>query len=803
MQESYNPKDLEKRIQEKWYSAKDFAAKPNNDKKFYCLSMFPYPSGNLHIGHVRNYTISDVIARYHRMLGENVLHPIGWDAFGLPAENAAIENNLSPSDWTLKNIDNMKKQLKSLGFSYDWDREISTCSKDYYKWEQWFFLKLYEKDLVYKKESLVNWDPVDKTVLANEQVIDGKGWRSGADVEKKKISQWFLKTSIYAAELLKDLEEIRKLWPDNVISMQKNWIGESDGAEFSFCIENKSDIRVFTTRPDTIYGVTFLAVAADHEIIESCSKEVKDFSMKIINQKDYQDKSNKLICGIFTGYYAIHPLSNKKIPIWLSNYVLTGYGTGAVMGVPAHDQRDYDFAKEYGLEIIKVIENDESNSSAYTGTGKLINSFEFNNLDSTSASNSILKHISKLKKGGKKKNFKLRDWGISRQRYWGCPIPVIYREDGEILTLDEDELPIELPHDIDFTKGGNPLENHPTWKYTKCKKTGLKAIRETDTLDTFFESSWYQARFCSPKDEKNMIGKEADYWMPVDIYVGGIEHAVLHLLYARFFHKLLRDEGLLKSNEPFMSLVTQGMVLKDGSKMSKSKGNVINPQDLIQKYGADTVRLFVIFAAPIENSLEWSENGVEGAHRFLNKLWLTGYHLMNKKVEDINNDNNEEQNLKIITNKAILKVSEDYGKKLSLNTIVSTCMELLNHLNKNIQKNNVSKETLMGSYESIILLLNPITPHICQEISDKLKLRKFYKKVSWPEVDKNFLESDTALIVIQVNGKVRKKIEVDIDTPQAKIEKIVTEFDEIKKYIENKEIKKIIYIQNKLVNIVV
>ena len=803
MQESYNPKDLEKRIQEKWYSAKDFEAKPNKDKKFYCLSMFPYPSGNLHIGHVRNYTISDVIARYHRMLGENVLHPIGWDAFGLPAENAAIENNLSPSDWTLKNIDNMKKQLKSLGFSYDWDREISTCSKDYYKWEQWFFLKLYEKDLVYKKESLVNWDPVDKTVLANEQVIDGKGWRSGADVEKKKISQWFLKTSLYAAELLKDLEEIRKLWPDNVISMQKNWIGESDGAEFSFCIENKSDIRVFTTRPDTIYGVTFLAVAADHEIIESCSKEVKEFSKKIINQKDYQDKSNKLICGIFTGYYAIHPLSNKKIPIWLSNYVLTGYGTGAVMGVPAHDQRDYDFAKEYGLEIIKVIENDESNSSAYTGTGKLINSFEFNNFDSTSASNAIVKHISKVKKGGKKKNFKLRDWGISRQRYWGCPIPVIYREDGEILTLDEDELPIELPHDIDFTKGGNPLENHPTWKYTKCKKTGLKAIRETDTLDTFFESSWYQARFCSPKDEKNMIGKEADYWMPVDVYVGGIEHAVLHLLYARFFHKLLRDEGLLKSNEPFMSLVTQGMVLKDGSKMSKSKGNVINPQDLIQKYGADTVRLFVIFAAPIENSLEWSENGVEGAHRFLNKLWLTGYHLINKKVEDINNDNNEQQNLKIITNKAILKVSEDYGKKLSLNTIVSTCMELLNHLNKNIQKNNVSKETLMGSYESIILLLNPITPHICQEISDILNLKKFYKKVSWPEVDKNYLESDTALIVIQVNGKVRKKIEIDINTPQAEIEKIATDLDEIKKYIENKKIKKIIYIQNKLVNIVV
>ena len=804
MQEIYNPKNIEEKIQREWVSNKAFKASVSSEKKFYCLSMFPYPSGNLHIGHVRNYTISDVIARYHRMLGENVLHPIGWDAFGLPAENAAIQNNLSPMEWTSTNINNMRNQLKKLGLSYDWDREISTCSKEYYKWEQWFFIKLFEKNLVYKKESLVNWDPVDKTVLANEQVIDGKGWRSGAEVEKKKISQWFLKTSSYSEELLNDLNELTDLWPDNVITMQKNWIGESNGAELSFSLETNNIIKVFTTRPDTIFGVTFLAIAADHQLIDDLSSEVKEFAKNIINEKDSHDKAGKQIIGTFTGLYAIHPINKKKIPIWISNYVLTGYGTGAVMGVPAHDERDFDFAKKYRLEIIKVIDSENDiNQGAYVGNGNLINSNDFNGFDNISAAKTIIKYIEKNNIGQAKKNFKLRDWGISRQRYWGCPIPIIYREDGEIAPVDFTDLPIELPDDVDFSKTGNPLDNHPSWKHTKCKKTGLKALRETDTLDTFFESSWYQSRFCSPDDREQMIGKEADYWMPVDIYVGGIEHAVLHLLYARFFHKLLRDEGLVKSNEPFKSLVTQGMVLKDGSKMSKSKGNVIDPQDLIDRYGADTVRLFVIFAAPIENSLEWSENGVEGAHRFLNKVWSIGYKIKNYGNTNVEIDKKEEKSIKIVTNQAIAKVTKDYGKRLSFNTIVSTCMELLNNISKNLDNKNVSIETIKESYKTMILILNPITPHICQEISNELNIKDLREKISWPNINKEFLVSDNSLIIVQINGKVRKKIEINTGSSQEEVEKIIFSLEDVKKYTDDKNIKKIIYIQDKLVNIVV
>ena len=487
MQEIYNPKKIEKKIQSYWESNKTYKANISSKKKFYCLSMFPYPSGNLHIGHVRNYTISDVLARFHRMLGENVMHPIGWDAFGLPAENAAMENNLSPKEWTNSNIDNMRAQLKSIGFSYDWDREISTCSKEYYKWEQWFFIELFKKNLVYKKASLVNWDPVDHTVLANEQVIDGKGWRSGADVEQKKISQWFLKTTDYSSELLEDLKELKGSWPENVITMQKNWIGESNGAEVYFKTSLGISIDVFTTRPDTLFGVTFLAIAADHSFIDKCSQDVISYCkslLKINNNSKKTDEKN--VDGVFTGIYAIHPITNKKIPIWVANYVLTGYGTGAVMGVPAHDQRDNNFAVKYDLEIIKVILNKEQDDDVYVGKGILINSFDFNNLDNISASNSILKFLVNSDYGKQVKNYKLRDWGISRQRYWGCPIPIIYREDGEILAVEESELPIELPDDVDFSLGGNPLENHPTWKYTKCNKTGLKAIRETDTLDTFF-----------------------------------------------------------------------------------------------------------------------------------------------------------------------------------------------------------------------------------------------------------------------------------------------------------------------------
>ena len=806
MQENYNPKIIEKKIQDEWAASKTFKASINKRKKFYCLSMFPYPSGNLHIGHVRNYTISDVLARFHRMQGENVLHPIGWDAFGLPAENAAIQNQSSPKEWTNKNIENMRNQLKSLGFSYDWDREISTCSEDYYKWEQWFFIKLFKKQLVYKKESLVNWDPVDNTVLANEQVIDGKGWRSGAEVEKKKISQWFLKTTSYSKQLLSDLKELEGFWPENVLTMQKNWIGESSGAELFFKIAVSNHIiNVFTTRPDTLYGVTFIALAADHAFIEKCDDNVKNFAKELLLSKDKDEKtsSKKISKGIFTNFYAIHPITGKKVPIWIANYILTGYGTGAVMGVPAHDERDYNFAKKYNLEIIKVITKDGNNDELYVGEGFLINSNEFNNLDNISASKSIVSLITEMKIGKQVKNYKIRDWGISRQRYWGCPIPIIYREDGEILTVDENDLPIKLPDDIDFSSPGNPLENHPTWKYTKCPITGMKAIRETDTLDTFFESSWYQSRFCSPKDNHNMIGEEANYWLPVDIYIGGIEHAVLHLLYARFFHKLLRDEGMLKSNEPFKSLVTQGMVLKDGAKMSKSKGNTVDPNSLIQKYGADTVRLFVIFAAPVENSLEWSDHGVEGSFKFLNKLWGVGFKIKNYNKDIKNYNLDDEKKLKIITNKAIAKVTDDYGKRLSLNTIVSTCMELLNSIVNSLQQNNIRYEVILSVYKSLILLLNPITPHICKELSAHLNILEIDNDISWPIIDQNFLKDDKNLIVIQINGKVRKKIEIESDIDQEKLEAYIFSLEEVIKYTNGKEIKKIIYIKNKLVNIVV
>ncbi|MAZ79963.1 MAG: leucine--tRNA ligase [Gammaproteobacteria bacterium] len=803
MQEIYNPKKIEKKIQSYWESNKTYKANISSKKKFYCLSMFPYPSGNLHIGHVRNYTISDVLARFHRMLGENVMHPIGWDAFGLPAENAAMENNLSPKEWTNSNIDNMRAQLKSIGFSYDWDREISTCSKEYYKWEQWFFIELFKKNLVYKKASLVNWDPVDNTVLANEQVIDGKGWRSGADVEQKKISQWFLKTTDYSSELLADLKELKGFWPENVITMQKNWIGESDGAEVYFKTSLEMNIDVFTTRLDTLFGVTFLAIAADHTFIDKCPPDIISYCKNLLkSNNDLKKSDEKIVDGIFTGIYAIHPITNKKIPIWVANYVLTGYGTGAVMGVPAHDQRDNNFAIKYDLEVIKVISSQDSNDDVYTGSGILINSLDFNKLDNISASDSILKFLVNNNCGKQVKNYKLRDWGISRQRYWGCPIPIIYREDGEILAVEGSELPIELPDDVDFSLGGNPLENHPTWKYTKCNKTGLNAIRETDTLDTFFESSWYQSRFCSPKDDEKMIGDEANYWLPVDIYIGGIEHAVLHLLYARFFHKLLRDQGMLSSNEPFKNLITQGMVLKDGSKMSKSKGNTVDPSALIEKYGADTVRLFVIFAAPIENSLEWSDHGVEGSYKFLNKLWNTGYKISKLPKINANIDLDQEKKLKIMVNKSILKITDDYGKRLSLNTIVSSCMEMLNAITKAIQANNLGTEVIFDSYKTLVLLLNPITPHICHELGSLLNISDLDKDISWPKANMNFINDDQIIIVIQVNGKVRKKIDVEANISQEKLENMSLNLEEVKKYTINKEIKKIIYVKGKLVNIV-
>jgi leucyl-tRNA synthetase len=639
MNKDYNPKDIEINIQKFWEKNNSFKTDfSSTDNKFYCLSMFPYPSGKLHIGHVRNYTIGDVISRGQRMLGKNVFQPMGWDAFGLPAENAAIANKIHPLEWTKKNINHMREQLKRLGYAYDWDNEISTADPKYYEWEQWFFIKLLEKNLVYKKKSEVNWDPVDKTVLANEQVVDGRGWRSGAVVERKEIPQWFLKITKYSDELLEGLEDLNG-WPTSVKMMQKNWVGKSEGALVKFRITNNDDIlEVYTTRVDTIFGVSFLAIAPNHIILKNQKKD-NAILAKFIDKCKSLKLSEETISsiekeGVDTGLTAINPLDGTLVPIWAANYVLSDYGTGCVMCVPGHDARDNEFAVKYDLPIVKVIISKESETdinNIFMGEGTLVNSGKYTDLDSKLAKKSILKDLEKTDAGRSKINYRLRDWGISRQRYWGCPIPVFYHEDGTVYPVPEDDLPVTLPDDIDFTKDGNPLENHPTWKYIKCPYTGKDAIRETDTFDTFFESSWYYLRFLSPDYKDGLLDQSKNHWLPVDQYIGGIEHAILHLLYARFFHKLMRDIGIVDSSEPFLSLLSQGMVLRNGVKMSKSKGNTIDPDDIINKYGADTVRLFIMFSAPPEQSLEWSDTGIEGSHKFLKRLWALSFKTFNCK----------------------------------------------------------------------------------------------------------------------------------------------------------------------------
>ena len=643
MNKDYNPKDIEANIQEFWEKNNSFKTDFNATKnKYYCLSMFPYPSGKLHIGHVRNYTIGDVISRSQRMLGKSVFQPMGWDAFGLPAENAAIANKVHPSEWTKKNINHMREQLKRLGYSYDWDNEISTANPEYYKWEQWFFIKLLEKNLVYKKKSEVNWDPIDKTVLANEQVVDGRGWRSGAIVERKEIPQWFLKITEYSDELLEGLEDLNS-WPTSVKMMQKNWIGKSEGALVKFKISNSNDLlEVYTTRVDTIFGVSFLAISPNHNILKS-QKKSNPILARFIDKCNSLKLSEETVSsiekeGVDTGLTAINPLDGSVVPIWTANYVLSDYGTGCVMCVPGHDIRDNEFAVKYNLPVIKVINPESSklvHKEIFIGEGTLINSGKYTDLESHLAKENILKDLVKIDAGISKINYRLRDWGISRQRYWGCPIPVFYHEDGTVYPVPEDDLPIKLPDDIDFSQDGNPLENHPTWKHIKCPYTGKKAIRETDTFDTFFESSWYYLRFLSPGFKDGLVDKSKNNWLPVDQYIGGIEHAILHLLYARFFHKLMRDIGIIDSSEPFLSLLSQGMVLQNGIKMSKSKGNTIDPDDIINKYGADTVRLFIMFSAPPEQSLEWSDTGIEGSHKFLKRLWSLSF-----KVIDNNNSSN-------------------------------------------------------------------------------------------------------------------------------------------------------------------
>jgi len=810
MDKEYKPEIIEKNIQKYWDNNNAFVSDLNDvSNKFYCLSMFPYPSGKLHIGHVRNYTIGDVISRANKMTGKNIFQPMGWDSFGLPAENAAIKNKVHPEKWTESNINHMKKQLKRLGYAYNWNHELSTSDPNYYKWEQWFFIQLLKKSLVYRKKSEVNWDPVDKTVLANEQVIDGKGWRSGAVIERKEIPQWFLKISKYSEELLASIDEL-DAWPLSVKVMQKNWIGKSQGALISFKVQGTDDILdVYTTRVDTLFGVSFLAISPNHSFFKSLvnlDSKIESFIEKCSTLKVSEETiSNLEKEGIDTGLKAVNPINNEVIPIWVANYVLSDYGTGCVMSVPAHDERDFEFATKYSLKIQKVIksENKENSKKAYMGEGILINSSRFNNMSSDVAKKEILNSLIDINCGKLETNFRLRDWGISRQRYWGCPIPVFYHDDGTVYPVPEKDLPVKLPENIDFEKDGNPLDNHPTWKYIKCPYTGKNAIRETDTFDTFFESSWYYLRFLSPKNNTSLIDKSKEKWIPVDQYVGGIEHAILHLLYARFFHKLMRDIGIVTSSEPFTALLSQGMVLKDGIKMSKSKGNTVNPDDIIKRYGADTLRLFIIFAAPPEQNLEWSDSAIEGSHKFLKRLWALSYKIINKNNEK--DEKNSKPSKIILTkiHKTIAKVSKDIFDRQNFNTAIAAIMELSNDLIKYEQSDESNNEICNEGLKVMLKLLSPIVPHITQELWTALGNNNLLMNESWPMVDSEALVESKKEIIVQINGKLRGRIIVDSTFSESQINNIIQEDKQIYKYLENKDIKKVIYVKNKLINYVI
>jgi len=801
MSSNYNPKLIEEKVQKKWSQENRYVSKIDDREKYYCLSMFPYPSGKLHMGHVRNYTIGDVISRYKRMKNFNVFQPMGWDAFGLPAENAAIANNVSPKDWTNQNIENMKAQLKSLGLSYDWSKELRTCDSKYYKWEQLIFKRFYEAGLVYRKKSIVNWDPVDETVLANEQVIDGRGWRSGAKIENKEIDQWFIKITNYADELLDSLDSLD--WPDNVKTMQKNWIGKSKGAEIKYKIENSDDfLTTFSTRPDTIFGVSFLAISPSHHLaieLSNNNKEIKKFleeCKKIKTAEADIVKADKF--GIDTGLSVIHPLSGKKLPVWIGNFVLLEYGTGVVMGVPAHDVRDFEFASKYDLEIKQVIET-ENNELPILEEGKVINSENFNGLMSDEATNKIIDRLEELKLGEKLIQFRLRDWGVSRQRYWGCPIPVVYKN-GEPSVLDEKEMPVELP---ELDKDSPPIPLSQNEEFLKIRD-GI--VRESDTFDTFMDSSWYYARFTSADNDKNIFDENTKYWLPVDLYIGGIEHAILHLLYSRFFHKALRDIGLVEGDEPFKRLLTQGMVLKDGAKMSKSKGNTVDPQSYIEKYGADTVRLYMMFTSHPEQSLEWSESSVEGASRFLKKIWKL---INGKKYNRLSSRfdfTKEELSLRRKSHATLKKVENDYEVRFSFNTAIAAIMELLNFIPdeyKNENSLDSQKYCLDEAILFILQMLSPIAPHICEYLWDS-----FYEggpsiECSWPELSETLLEIEEFELIVQVNGKVRGKVNINKGSEQKEIENIALNIENVKNYINDSEVKKVIYVKNKLVNFVI
>jgi len=838
--ENYNPLVVENKWQSFFEKNQIFKTKKKLGKKFYCLEMFPYPSGNIHMGHVRNYTLGDVIANYKRLKGYNVLHPMGWDAFGLPAENAAIQNKLHPKVWTKKNIAVMKTQLQRLGLSIDWDKEVSTCDENYYKQQQSLFSFFFKKGLVYKKESYVNWDPIDQTVLANEQVIDGKGWRSGAVVEKKKLSQWFLNITKYSDELLESLENL-KGWPEKVKLMQKNWIGKSIGCEIDFLINNEKKIKIFTTRPDTIFGASFIAIAPDHPFTKFFENDenflkFKNEALKNVAIESSLSKNEKL--GFKTPYFVHHPfIKDKKLPIYVSNFILMDYGTGAIYGCPAHDQRDLEFALKYKLEVLPVVSPNKSQDikikdEAYIDDGFIINSDFLNDLSVSEAKRKIIKIIEDKRIGNSKTIYRLKDWGISRQRYWGCPIPILYREDGKIIPVPEKDLPVTLPKDIDFSKPGNPLENHPTWKNTKCPETGMKAIRETDTLDTFVDSSWYFLRFCSPSEKKHPFNKEdVNYWMPVDQYIGGVEHAILHLLYSRFFTLALKDEFKFKFSEPFQNLFTQGMVchptfktekgdwifpkdvkfedgkyfldnklkvLKgDSQAMSKSKKNIVDPDDIIKIYGSDAVRWFILSDSPPDRDIQWSDSGIQGAYKYIQKIFRTCEKISNYQKTNENFDNNF-----LVKVDILVKEISEHVEKFQMNVAVAKLYTFLNLINDEIEKLGVDKNNLINVFKKYLIIISAFIPYIANECWEKITKKTDLAIQEWPKFDNESLKKDEFNVVVQINGKKRAIINAIHNETEESIFSKSLAIKNIKVILEKTTITKKIFVKNKLLNIV-
>lgn len=859
MQQHYRPDLIEPAVQQYWAENKVFKAiKDTSKEKYYCLSMFPYPSGRLHMGHVRNYTIGDVVSRYQRMNGKNVLQPIGWDAFGLPAEGAAIKNKTAPAKWTYENIEYMKNQLKMLGFGYDWDREIATCRPEYYKWEQWFFTELYKKGLVYKKTSTVNWCPNDETVLANEQVHEGCCWRCDTPVEQKEIPQWFIKITDYAEQLLGGLDQLPQ-WPDMVKTMQRNWIGRSEGVEITFDVADTAEkVAVYTTRPDTFYGVSYLGIAAAHPLADLAAEknpELAEFIREAKNAKVAEaDLATMEKKGMATGLFAIHPLTGEKLPIWVANFVLMHYGTGAVMAVPAHDQRDFEFAQKYGLPIKQVIapladEEIDLTKQAFVEHGKLVNSAEFDGLDFDGAFNGIADKLEKLGVGKRQVNYRLRDWGVSRQRYWGAPIPMLTLPNGETVPAPIEDLPIILPEDVVMDGVKSPIKADPNW--AKTTFNGEPALKETDTFDTFMESSWYYARYTSPSYAEGMLDKdEANYWLPVDQYIGGIEHATMHLLYFRFFHKLLRDAGFVTSDEPAQKLLCQGMVLADAfyytsptneriwvsptqvtlerdekgrivkatdpegrelvhtgmTKMSKSKNNGIDPQEMVEKYGADTVRLFMMFASPAEMTLEWQESGVEGAKRFLGRVWNLVYEYSQnpaKTALDVTALSAGQKALRRDVHKTIAKVSDDIGRRQTFNTAIAAVMELMNKLTRAPLESEQDRAVMAEALSAVVRMLYPITPHICFELWKALGNESNIDHAEWVKADEAAMVEDEKLIVVQVNGKVRGKVTVAADADEETVKTVAFADENVKKFTDDTQIVKVIYVPGKLLNVVV